>query len=100
MTISEDILGTIIQDLARTDPTWNRFLQRSPNYRYFKIKGSLDRPFWTIEHINHNGHKRFASGIYRFIKSKQLYRLTNEKYHAKRKDAKARALKLWQSHKS
>lgn len=90
----------IINRLAQDDPTWGRFLRRQPHYRYFRLKGSNDECFWTIEPVKHNGHKRFASGIYKFIKSKNLYRLTNEKYHAKRKDAKARALELWQSHKS
>ena len=87
--------ANIINRLAQDDPTWGRLLRRQPNYRYFRIKGSNDECFWTTEPIKHNGHKRFASGIYRFIKSKQLYKLTNEKYHAKRKDAKARALILY-----
>ena len=88
-------VGNIINRLAQDDPTWRQFLRRQPNYRYFHIKGGKDEYFWTTEPISHNGHKRFASGIYKFIKSKQQWRLTKEKYHAKRKDAKARALALW-----
>ena len=85
----------IVNRLAQDDPTWNRFLRRQPSYRYFHIKGSNNQYFWTTEPLIHKGHKRFASGIYRFIKSKQSYRLTHEKYHAKRQDAKARALALY-----
>ena len=95
MTTGDETLGKIIQDLARTDPTWNRFLKRQPNYRYFTVKGSLDQPFWTVEPLNHKGHNRYASGIYKYIKTKKAYRLTNENYHVRRKDAKARALELY-----
>lgn len=99
MTQGDAILTRIITDLAKTDPTWGRFLGRQPAYRYFYIKGYPDRHFphqffWTTEPINHNGHKRFASGIYKYLKTKQGYKLTNVKYHAMRKDAKARALTL------
>ena len=90
----EQEVSNIVNRLAQDDPTWNRFLRRQPSYRYFHIKGGKDEYFWTTEPIKHNGHKRFASGIYKFIKSKQLFHLTKEKYHAKRKDAKARALEL------
>ena len=100
MTQSEEILTRIITDLAKTDPTWGRFLRRQPAYRYFYIKGYPDklyphRFFWTTEPINHKGRKRFASGIYKYLKAKQAFKLTEVKYHVKRKDAKARALSLY-----
>jgi hypothetical protein len=69
---------------------------RQPRYRYFNHKGSKNQYFWTVETIKHNGKQRYASGIYKYIKSKNQFRLTNEQYHAKRKDAKARALELWE----
>jgi protein associated with RNAse G/E len=87
--------ANIINRLAQDDPTWNRFLTRTPAYRYFHIKGSENQYFWTTEPVKHNGHKRFVSGIYRFIKSKNQLKLTDERYHSKRKDAKARALALY-----
>ena len=86
--------ANIINRLAQEDPTWGRFLSRSPSYRYFHIRGGKDEYFWTTEPINHLGHKRFASGVYRFIKSRDELKLVNERYHARRKDAKARALQL------
>jgi len=85
----------IINRLAKDDPSWGRFIQRTPSYRYFYIKGSKDQYFWTTEPVKHNGQRRFASGIYKFIKSKNQFKLTNEKYHAKRKDAKARAFAFY-----
>ena len=84
----------IINRLALEDPSWRQFLRRQPNYRYFPIKGNNDQFFWTTEPIKHNGRKRFASGIYKFVKTRSLFRLTNVHYHARRKDAKARALSL------
>lgn len=95
MTSGDQILTGIITRLAQDDPSWGRFFKRQPAYRYFTIKGSNNQPFWTTEPLNHNGHKRFASGIYKYIKSKNMFRLTNAKYHTKRKDAKERALKLY-----
>jgi len=67
-----------------------------PKYRYFNRKGSDNRYFWTVETVKHKGKDKYASGIYRYIKTKQQLKLTSEMYHAKRKDAKARALKLYQ----
>ena len=87
--------ANIINRLALEDPCWQQFLRRQPSYRYFHIKGSDDRFFWTTEPLKQNGKKRFASGVYRFVKTKQLYKLASTRYHAKRKDAKARALALY-----
>jgi hypothetical protein len=72
------------------------FTTHSPAYRYFYHKGNKDQYFWTTEVVKHNGKYRYASGIYRYLKTKRQFKLTNETYHAKRKDAKARALKLWE----
>lgn len=86
--------ANIINRLALDDPSWRRFFRRQPNYRYFSDKGSKAQYFWTTEPITKNGQKRFVSGIYKFIKSKNLFKLTHERYHARRKDAKERALAL------
>ena len=66
-----------------------------PAYRYFYHKGQKDRYFWTTETVQHNGKSRYASGIYKYLKSRKAYKLTRERYHAKRKDAKARAQQLY-----
>ena len=71
------------------------FCTRTPSYRYFYHKGNKDMFFWTTEAITHNGKPRYASGTYRYLKTKKQWRLTGERYHALRKDAKARALQLF-----
>lgn len=91
----EQELNNIINRVRETDPTFGDcFMRRMPTYRYFYNKGSEDRFFWTVETVKHNGKDKYASGIYRYIKTKRQFKLIKEQYHAKRKDAKARALKL------
>jgi len=96
MAKAQKDLAETINRLAQDGPTWNRFLTRMPRYRYFYIKGCKDEFFWTTETVRHNGKPRYVSGIYRYIKTRKTLKLTNERYHAKRQDAKARALKLKQ----
>ena len=88
-------VGNIINRLAQDDPTWGRFLTHTPSYRYYHKRGNKDRYFWTTQTVKYNGKLRFASGIYKHIKTKNALKLTQERYHAKRKDAKARALALY-----
>jgi|GEM_PF-3257898 len=66
-------------------------------YQYYYSKGSNDRYFWYTTPVMHNGHKRYVSGIKKLIKARQVLRVTNVKYHAKRRDAKARALALYKA---
>jgi hypothetical protein len=87
-------VNRIFQQLVQDDPSWGRFLTVQPAYRYFPVGGTKDRCFWTTEPVQHNGKSRFASGIYRYLKTRNRFKLTQERYHARRKDAKARALKL------
>ncbi len=90
-----------LENTINSNPVLRQFFaMRTPSYRYFSHKGSKDQYFWTTEAVKHNGKLRFASGIYRYLKSRQRYKLTHEVYQAKRKAAKARALKLWESEKS
>jgi len=87
-----------LENIINSDPVLIQlFTSRSPAYRYYHHKGYKHQYFWTTEPVQHNGKKRFVSGIYHFIKSKNLYKLSKEKYHAKKKDAKIRALQLWES---
>ncbi len=85
------------ESIIRSNPTLRAmFTVKSPKYRYFYHKGSKNQYFWTVEPVKHGGKLRYASGIYRYIKTKKQLKLTNESYHAKRKDAKARALELYE----
>ena len=89
-----------LENIINSDPVLrNLFTTRTPSYRYFHHKGRQDRYFWTTEPVKHNGKMRYASGIYRYLTTKKAFRLTQASYHAKRKDAKARALKLWEATK-
>ncbi len=91
-----NIVANIFNQCLHDDPSLGRFLTYSPAYRYFRRKGSKDQYFYTTDSVQHNGKPHYASGIYRYIKTKKAYKLTQERYHAKRKDAKARALQLWE----
>ncbi len=87
-----------LENIINSDATLRGlFTTRTPSYRYFHHKGSEDQYFWTTEAVRHNGKMRFASGIYRYRKTKKAFRLTQASYHGKRKDAKTRALKLWEA---
>jgi hypothetical protein len=98
--MTNDKVRNVFESIIRNDPGLRAmFTVSTPDYRYFHHKGSKDQYFWTTEVVKHNGKKCFASGIYRYLKTKKQWKLTNETYHAKRKDAKARALKLWEDNK-
>jgi len=74
------------------------FCSRGPSYRYFYRRGhheDSDLYFWTTETVQRGGKSRYASGVYRYLKTKKQWKFTNERYHALRKDAKARALALY-----
>jgi len=89
-----------LENIINSDPALRSLFTittRTPSYRYFSHKGRKDQYFWTTESVRYKGKMRFASGIYRFLKTKSAYRLSQASYHAKRKAAKARALKLWES---
>ena len=89
-----------LENIINSDATLRGlFTTRTPSYRYFHHKGSEDQYFWTTESVKHNRKMRFASGVYRCLKTKKAFRLTRAGYHAKRKDAKARALRLWEETK-
>jgi len=85
----------IFNRLAQDDPSWGRFLSVSPSYRYFHRRGSKDRYFWTTQTVQHNGKSRYVSGIYKYLKTPNALKLTQRHHHAKRADAKARALELY-----
>ena len=99
MTTDTERLEQVFNKVIRDNPhLFGRFDTQSPAYRYFWHKRRQgDQYFWTTERVNHNGKPRYASGIYRYIKTQKHYKLTNERYHVKRKDAKARARELWEN---
>lgn len=94
---AQNIVAQTLVRLAKDDPSWSRFLTVSPALRYYhhKPKPTSDWYFWTTESVGKNGKRRYSSGIYKYLKSKKCRKLTNAKYHAKRRDAKARAYQLY-----
>src|SRR3990167_5291131 len=97
MTILQNELERIIM----SDPVLRAtvapmFARREANWRYFGPRGALgQRPatvyFWTVERVD----GKFVSGVYKYIKTRKEWGRTDSRTHAKRKDAKARAWKLW-----
>ena len=95
-TDSQRLFEAMLRDTARRNPNVAAlFYTRQPKYRYFVVKGSQDQPFWTTETVRHQGKDRYVSGIYHYLTTTSQFQLRNERYHAKRKDAKQRALDLY-----
>jgi len=93
--VIENEVNRQFRKLIESDPTLRAlFTVRQPAYRYFRQLPCQDQYFWTVEPIKYKGKLRYASGIYKYIASKKSFKLTQARYHAKRKDAKARAWKL------
>ena len=69
-------------------------------WRYYGQRGALNsKPdnvyCYTTETIKHKGRPRYASYRMRYLKGRQEWRRDQTRYHAKKKDAKARALSLY-----
>ena len=90
-------------DEAQLEADLNEVLARvfpvvtQPAYRFFYRKGMKDQCFWTTETVQHKGKPKYASGVYKYLKTRKAYKLTQERYHAKRRDAKARARELFKA---
>ena len=75
---------------------------RSPRWRYYGKRWALgwdpsNLYFYTTQTVGRP--PRYMSGVYRYIKTRGLWVARQERGHAKRKDAKARALKLYTASK-
>jgi len=102
MRTAEEAINDDFRRIIENDPTLRAmFTVRLPSYRYYEI--GKDQYFWTTERVKHKGKMRFASGVYKCLNPKDkvrlAFKLTRECYHVKRKDAKARAWKLYQGAK-
>jgi len=67
------------------------FGSNQAGYHYYPIKGSKDRYFYTTHKINHKGKPKFVAGIYRYIKSRDLFKLVRSAGCGKKKTAMAKA---------
>jgi hypothetical protein len=69
---------------------------REPRWRYYGKRGALaghpaDVYCYSTEKIN--GH--FQSWVYRYVRKTQTWKMVKPVKHSRRRDAKARALKLY-----
>jgi hypothetical protein len=89
---------------AAFERAMTRIMGREPRYRYFQ-RGSGPMFFWTVEKA---GDGRYHSGVYEPVgkgsrsNRATAWRLDDDQYsrHALRKDAKARALRLFREWKA
>lgn len=75
-------------------------LPRQPRYRYWQDE-KKNRYCYTIEKMRDHktGKDRYVSYRYRYYKTRNQWVLKDKLYHNKKKDAKARAYRLYQQHK-
>lgn len=81
----------------------NRLMMRhaprssQPRYRFWSDQKD-NRYFWTVERTmdRKKDKLRFASGMYRYFKTKKQYTLKRVAYHNRRKAAKARAYRMYE----
>jgi hypothetical protein len=74
-------------------------LPRTPNLRYFKLRKDNYAFCWTTEPCLEKGKKRFYACVYRILKD-GTWKLKRRVGFAKRKVAKARALKWYEERKA
>lgn len=94
----DDVGRRIMARIAETSP---ELFARDPNYRYYECSVCRAQFIWTTERM---GDGKFCSAIYaptgkgsRSGRPEQL-KATREVHHRKRKDAKARAYRLYEKH--
>lgn len=81
------------------------FFPSQARYRYWRSNNKSnksrekDQYFYTTQKINHKGKSRFVSGIYRYRALDKSWTPKMQAGHAKKKDAIARAEKLWKINK-
>src|SRR3990167_4558203 len=90
--------AAVLAGMREIDPAFgDRFLRRvrQPRYRYFHAD---KRAYcWTVEPArDEKGRERYSSWVSRLSKEYITPILSTRRDHARRKDAKARALKLWE----
>lgn len=89
-------MNKMFRHIVESDPTLRELFttRSSARYRYYTKKGSKDKYFYTVGQCNHKGKLRYVSGVYKHIKSKKIFRLTQTKGHAHKRDAIKRAQQL------
>ena len=96
--ISQEVTKAL-NEMIMNDPALREIFPSQPNYRYYINKETKDKYFYTTEKMNRNGKPRYVSGIYRYLKSRRMWKPLAQAGHAKRKDADARALRLFEANR-
>lgn len=75
-----------INELINSDATLSGLFggSVSPAYTYYE-DGKHNRYFCTVKKIEHKGNMRYVAGIYRYVKSKDHWKLTKKVGFAKKK---------------
>lgn len=89
--------NSVLQKFFNNNPELRAMLPQQANYTYWKNKQTQDMYFYTTHRIYRKGKPRFVSGVYRYIKTKKMWRHIKEAGHAKKKDAIARAYRLFKA---
>lgn len=72
------------------------YFRREANWKYFADKtNGTDRYFYTTEKVIHKGRPRYVAGIYRYLKTKDVYKLVKQVGFAKKKRAIKWALEAY-----
>lgn len=69
-------------------------MPRQASYRYYTRSGSKDRYFYTTKKINHKNNPRYVAGIYRYIKTKNIFKMVKRVGFAKKYKAINWAVKM------
>lgn len=96
-------LHKALTEIAERDPYFADILgynDREPRWRCYGPRGALRGTpatvyAWSTERVG----GKFKSWIYRYIKRRKEWVVSQERSHVRRTDAKARALALWQAKK-
>ena len=92
MTINQTEIERVFNKVLQIDPSMARVLGgNQADYRYYSHKGSKDRYFYTVQKITHKSGKKYVAGVYRFIKSKDSYKLVRKAGFGKKRTAIERA---------
>lgn len=91
-----DAINKVFRDIQIADGLFSA----GPRYRYFYSENksnksrAKDMYFWTVQVARSDGKRGFLSGVYRYTAKNKGWRPIRVVAHKKRKDAKARALRL------
>lgn len=88
---SQSLMSDMTDVFTLLNREYGKLLGSSPKYRYMTRDGSKDRYFYTTEKINHNGKPRYVAGIYRYLKSRNVFKMVKSSGFAKKYRAIAAA---------